>query len=142
MAEIVDRDVVLKMLRGFTPLQCVLLTTAGTRQGTLSAFFGTPVTIELVHQQLVIRNVLRARALDWGQIEGFEIRRLTAGWTAPICYGLPGGVIRVRRHGGHSFNIYATQAPYPKGFAPSRRLLDIYESLMVTLKERRGLENL
>jgi hypothetical protein len=37
MAEIVDRDVVLKMLRGFTPLQRVLLATAGTPQGMLSA---------------------------------------------------------------------------------------------------------
>ena len=59
MAEIVDRDVVLKMLRGFTPLQRVLLATAGTLQGTLSAFFGTPVTIGLVHQDEIDGRIVR-----------------------------------------------------------------------------------
>src|SRR5260370_29270469 len=59
MAETVDRDVVLEMLRGFTPLQRVLLTTAGTLQGTLSAFFGTPVTIELVRQRETKGCILR-----------------------------------------------------------------------------------
>ena len=59
MAEIVDRDGFLKMLRGFTPLQRALLATAGTLQGTLSAFFGTPVTIQLVHQDETDRRILR-----------------------------------------------------------------------------------
>src|SRR5260370_25696733 len=59
MAETVDRDVVLEMLRGFTPLQRVLLTTAGTLQGTLSAFFSTPVTIELVRQRETKGCILR-----------------------------------------------------------------------------------
>jgi chorismate-pyruvate lyase len=59
MAEIVDRDVAFKMLRGFTPLQRVLLATAGTLQGALSAYFGSPVTIELVHQAETDGHILR-----------------------------------------------------------------------------------
>jgi hypothetical protein len=89
MAEIVDRDVVLTMLRGFTPLQRVLLATAGTLQGTLSAFFGTPVTIELVHQHETDGRIFRevdlvcaakkiavGHAMTEAQITSPEIRRL------------------------------------------------------------------
>ena len=59
MAEIVDRDGVLRMLHTFTPVQRVLLATAGTLQGTLSAFFGAPVTIELLHQHETDGRILR-----------------------------------------------------------------------------------
>jgi hypothetical protein len=89
MAEIVDRDVVLKMLRGFTSLQRVLLATAGTLQGALSAFFGTPVTIELVHQYETDGRVLRevdlvcaarkiavGHAMTEAQVTDPDIRRL------------------------------------------------------------------
>ncbi len=51
MAETIDLDAVVEKLYGFSPLRRVLLATAGTLQGTLSAFFGAPVTIELVHQE-------------------------------------------------------------------------------------------
>jgi chorismate-pyruvate lyase len=44
-------EVVVEKLDGFGPVQRVLLTTAGTLQGALSAFFRAPVVIELVHQE-------------------------------------------------------------------------------------------
>ncbi len=50
MADIIDLDQILERLQGFSPLRRVLLATAGTLQGTLSAYFGSPVTVEVVAQ--------------------------------------------------------------------------------------------
>jgi hypothetical protein len=89
MAEIADRDVSLKLLRGFTPLQRVLLATAGTLQGTLSAFFGAPVTIDLVRQDetdgcirrevdlvCAAKRIAVAHAMTEAQVTDPEITRL------------------------------------------------------------------
>jgi len=50
MAEILLSDVVLSKIKDFTPLQRILLTTGGTLQGTLSAYFCKPVSVALVEQ--------------------------------------------------------------------------------------------
>lgn len=50
MAEIYPIQEVLDKIKGFNPLQRILLATSGTLQGTLSAYFGKPVTIEMVSQ--------------------------------------------------------------------------------------------
>jgi hypothetical protein len=50
VADIVDPSHLLHVLRDFSPLRRVLLATAGTLQGTLSAYFGAPVTVEVVSQ--------------------------------------------------------------------------------------------
>ena len=50
MADVVDPSQLLAVLRDFTPLRRVLLATAGTLQGTLSAYFGAAVTVEVVAQ--------------------------------------------------------------------------------------------
>ncbi|MET0146495.1 MAG: hypothetical protein ABW122_04715 [Ilumatobacteraceae bacterium] len=52
MADIVDPSRLLEVLGGFRPLRRVLLGTAGTLQGTLSAYFGAPVTIEVIDQRV------------------------------------------------------------------------------------------
>lgn len=52
MADIVDLSALLEQIRGFSPLRRMLLATAGTLQGTLSAYFGAPVTIEVRSQSL------------------------------------------------------------------------------------------
>jgi hypothetical protein len=50
MADIVDLSHLLNLLRDFSPVRRVLLATAGTLQGTLTAYFGAPVTVEVVSQ--------------------------------------------------------------------------------------------
>ena len=50
MADIVDLPALLDRIQGFPPLQRVLLATAGTLQGTLSAYLGAPVTVDVVSQ--------------------------------------------------------------------------------------------
>ena len=52
MADVVDLPALLAQLQGFPPLQRVLLATAGTLQGTLSAYFGAPVTVDVVSQSV------------------------------------------------------------------------------------------
>ena len=49
MSEVLAPDT-LEKLAGFTPLQRILLATAGTLQATLSAYFGAPVGIKLLQQ--------------------------------------------------------------------------------------------
>ena len=50
MAEIHDLESALRLVDGFTPLRRVLLTTPGTLQGTLSAYFGESVDVEVLSQ--------------------------------------------------------------------------------------------
>lgn len=45
MAEILNQEQVLERLRDFGPIRRVLLATPGTLQGTLTAYFGAPVTV-------------------------------------------------------------------------------------------------
>jgi chorismate-pyruvate lyase len=59
MADVVDLAHLLAKLEGFSPLRRVLLATAGTLQGTLSAYFGSPVTIEVVSQTVDDRTIRR-----------------------------------------------------------------------------------
>ncbi|HKE74818.1 MAG TPA: hypothetical protein VKB57_14450 [Acidimicrobiales bacterium] len=59
MADIVDLSALLEQIRGFSPLQRILLATAGTLQGALSAYFGAPVTIEVRSQSLQHTTVHR-----------------------------------------------------------------------------------
>jgi chorismate-pyruvate lyase len=47
---------VLGQIYEFTPLRRILLATTGTLQGTLSAFFGVPVSVELTNQELMERG--------------------------------------------------------------------------------------
>jgi hypothetical protein len=50
VADVVDLSGLLDKIQGFPPLRRVLLATAGTLQGTLSAYFGAPVTIDVLDQ--------------------------------------------------------------------------------------------
>ena len=50
MAEILNPEQVLRQLRDFGPLRRILLATPGTLQGTLSAYFGAPVTVQVRDQ--------------------------------------------------------------------------------------------
>lgn len=50
MAEIVDPAGLLQVLHGFSPVRRVLLSTAGTLQGTLSAYFAAAVTVVVTAQ--------------------------------------------------------------------------------------------
>ncbi len=52
MAEVYPISVVLDKLKGFTPLQRILMATSGTLQSTLSAYFDGPVTIEVLSQSI------------------------------------------------------------------------------------------
>jgi chorismate-pyruvate lyase len=52
MADVVDLPALLDRIQGFPPLQRVLLATAGTLQGTLSAYLGAPVTVDVVSQKV------------------------------------------------------------------------------------------
>jgi hypothetical protein len=59
LADIVDLTALLAQLQGFPPLQRVLLANAGTLQGTLSAYFGAPVTVDVVSQTVRGESVHR-----------------------------------------------------------------------------------
>jgi hypothetical protein len=50
MAEILNQERVLEQLRDFGPIRRILLATPGTLQGTLTAYFGAPVTVEVRDQ--------------------------------------------------------------------------------------------
>jgi chorismate-pyruvate lyase len=63
LADIVDLPALLAQLQGFPPLQRVLLATAGTLQGTLSAYLGAPVTVDVVSQTVRGDSVHREVAL-------------------------------------------------------------------------------
>ncbi len=89
MAEIVDQQSVLDKIRQFRPLWRLLLATPGTLQGTLSAYFGAPITIEVVSQDIRGGRICRAvnlvcrsrdmvvcRAETEISVENEEIRRM------------------------------------------------------------------
>ena len=50
VAEILNPERMLEALREFGPIRRVLLATPGTLQGTLSAYFGAPVTVQVRSQ--------------------------------------------------------------------------------------------
>ena len=50
MAEVYPVEEVLKQVKDFPPVQRILLSTAGTLQGTLSAYFAKPVRVEVKSQ--------------------------------------------------------------------------------------------
>jgi hypothetical protein len=50
VTEVLALDEMLGMLRGFDPIRRVLLATPGTLQGTLAAYFGEPVEVEVLSQ--------------------------------------------------------------------------------------------
>lgn len=52
MADVVDLEGVLAKLRPFSPLRRLLLATAGTLQGTLSGYFGSPVSVAVREQRV------------------------------------------------------------------------------------------
>lgn len=51
MAEILHPEVLLTKIARYAPLARIFLATPGTLQGTLSAYFGTPIGIEVRHQE-------------------------------------------------------------------------------------------
>jgi hypothetical protein len=66
MAEILNPEDMLKMIGDYQPLARVFLATAGTLQSTLSAYFSTPVVVEVVSQHesegLIVRAVNLVRS--------------------------------------------------------------------------------
>jgi len=50
MADVIDPEGMITMLRPFGPLRRVLLAATGTLQGTLSAFWGSAVSVRLLSQ--------------------------------------------------------------------------------------------
>ena len=77
MPEVIFSAMVLTKVKDFTPLQRILLTTSGTLQGTLSAYFCKPVSVSLIEQHqeeewiwireinLKIPNQLVCHAISW-----------------------------------------------------------------------------
>ncbi len=59
MAEIVDLQRELALIRGFSPLRRILLATPGTLQTALSAFFGAKVSVKVRDQEERSETVLR-----------------------------------------------------------------------------------
>jgi hypothetical protein len=51
MADVIDSEGMIAMLRPFSPLRRVLLAATGTLQGTLSAFWASPVSVRLLSQE-------------------------------------------------------------------------------------------
>ena len=71
MAEIVDQAQLLAKLRGFSPLRRLLLAIPGTLQSSLSAYFGHPVTVQVVSQATqgaVIRRTVNLVGEDLGMV--------------------------------------------------------------------------
>jgi hypothetical protein len=71
MAEIVDQAQLLATLRGFSPLRRLLLAIPGTLQSSLSAYFGHPVTVQVVSQATqgaVIRRAVNLVCQDLGMV--------------------------------------------------------------------------
>jgi chorismate-pyruvate lyase len=64
MADVVDLSRPLETIQGFPPLRRVLLATAGTLQGTLSAYFGAPVTVEVRSQRVDAGGATVHRVVD------------------------------------------------------------------------------
>jgi hypothetical protein len=64
VADVVDLARLLETIEGFPPVRRVLLATAGTLQGTLSAYFGAPVTVEVRSQRIDADGVTVHRAVD------------------------------------------------------------------------------
>lgn len=56
MAELVEITRALDLVREFPPLHRILLTCTGTLQGTLSAYFGEEVRVEVVRQSFEDRD--------------------------------------------------------------------------------------
>jgi chorismate-pyruvate lyase len=52
MAEIIDQESVLNKISNFKPLWRLLLATPGTLQSTLTAYFGSPVSVQVVGQSI------------------------------------------------------------------------------------------
>jgi len=63
MAEIVDLQRELALIRGFSPLRRILLATPGTLQTALSAFFGAKVSVKVRDQEERSETVLRTADL-------------------------------------------------------------------------------
>ena len=57
--EILDFEKVLSLIRDLNPVQRVLLVTAGTLQGALTAYFGAPVEVRVVSQSQQEGNRIR-----------------------------------------------------------------------------------
>jgi hypothetical protein len=71
MAEIVDQAQLLAKLRGFSPLRRLLLAIPGTLQSSLSAYFGHPVTVQVLSQATqgaVIRRTVNLVCEDLGMV--------------------------------------------------------------------------
>lgn len=54
MSEVFPIEDVLARIRGFSPMRRVLLATAGTLQSTMSAYFNSPVCVEVTKQEEVV----------------------------------------------------------------------------------------
>jgi hypothetical protein len=50
MAELIEITTALEKVKGFSPLERILLTCSGTLQGTLSAYFGQEILVKVVRQ--------------------------------------------------------------------------------------------
>jgi chorismate-pyruvate lyase len=59
MAEILNLDSVLSLVSDFPPVGRILLATPGTLQGTLAAFFCTPVDVQVRSQKVAEENIVR-----------------------------------------------------------------------------------
>ncbi len=75
--EIVHFDKVMQMIKGFSPLERVLLSTTGTLQTALSAYFGTPVEVRVVSQTEIDETHISRDISLYSPAKGIEVCRAT-----------------------------------------------------------------
>ena len=68
MSELIEITRALELVKEFNPLQRVLLTCAGTLQGTLSAFFGQEIGVRVIMQEESGGELIRAAQLHTPQL--------------------------------------------------------------------------
>ena len=68
MSELIEITRALELVKEFNPLQRVLLTCAGTLQGTLSAFFGQEIGVRVIMQEESGSELIRAAQLHTPQL--------------------------------------------------------------------------
>jgi hypothetical protein len=96
MAEIIDPTRLLALLNDFGPLRRILLGTAGTLQGTLSAYFRSPVTIAVTAQTVQQETIHRATDLACAEL---GVVACTAETTIHVSDSTVRELVVERRHG-------------------------------------------
>ena len=82
--EIVHFDKVMQMIKDFSPLERVLLSTAGTLQTALSAYFGSPIEIKVVSQTENDDTHISRNISHYSPSKGIEVCRAKTAITVDL----------------------------------------------------------